>query len=83
MALVLVMTRKRFKTSDLAIIVGLLQRARADMVAAYDSVDAGLGDKDTATRPPQALSKEARQHAEAPRVASERPRMLAASKTRA
>ena len=59
-ALVLVMTRKRFKTSDLTIIVGLLQRARTDMVAAYDSVDAELGDQETTTRPSQALSKQAR-----------------------
>ncbi|MEN2793212.1 helix-turn-helix domain-containing protein [Sphingomonas oligophenolica] len=38
-ALVLVMSRKRFQTSDLAIIVDLLRRGRADMVAAYNSVD--------------------------------------------
>lgn len=77
-ALVLVMTRKRFKTSDLTIIVGLLQRARADMVAAYESVDAGLGEKESPVVLASATSKEARR----PKASSEALRKTSPPRSR-
>lgn len=43
-ALVLVMSRKRFDTSDIKIIVGLLQRGRQQMLTAYGSIDSTTGD---------------------------------------
>ena len=43
-SLILVMSRKRFGTSALEVIVEMLTRARQEMLAAYASVDADAGD---------------------------------------
>lgn len=43
-ALVLVMSRKRFDTSDVGKIVGLLERGRQEMMTAYGTIDGATGD---------------------------------------